>query len=255
MLGFVGATALLTACSGVDTRPRYAWQTFTPVEKTAFTPETVRLVAQFEDLGNWVSRPTETKDAFLLRVGQSLQLYTRMTGHEACGYIVGDKTATAWSVHLTTNLSHFNCLPVLFVPDSGLDALTETIHSHPNPEYGRSIRVTRDDKDLNPGNGALGEGDRVRVESGDFSRQDFQRGTGYLVTKGKVLYQNTPENRRTVGKLDTSLAMVSPDERPLVAGIQRRRAAAALAATPESDVETATRLSEPVAASPSLGSR
>jgi hypothetical protein len=254
MLGFVGATALLTACSGVDTRPQYAWQTFTPVEKTAFTPETVRLVAQFEDLGNWVSQPSETKDAFLLRVGQSLQLYTRTTGYEGCGYIVGEKGGTAWSVHLTTNLSHFNCLPVLFVPDPALNALTETIHSHPNPEYGRSIRVSRDDKELNPMNGAISEGDHVQVESGDFSRQDFQRGTGYLVTKGKLLYQDTPAHRRTVGKVDADIAMVSPDEIPVIAGLQRRRSAAALAAL-ETDPETVTRLSEPVASSPTPGSR
>jgi hypothetical protein len=235
----LAASALVTGCAPAGTRPdtgpAYAWQHLDSEAMLAMGPEEAQTYSLFEDLGTWTSRAGEGHDAFLVRVGSSLAAYTKKTGFEACGYVATKDGG--WSVHLSTNRSHFNCIDINFDHNPAVVTTTETIHSHPN--MGSFIVATAQDKALNPMNGALAPGNKVPVYSRDFSDQDFQRGPGYLVTHGKLMYQNTRADHHDVGRLDGDVENAIPDIAPMFATLQERIPqvlAAIRSNTPKADV-------------------
>ena len=137
----------------------------------------------FVDLGVIDSLPGETKHEYMLRVGQILDRFTAVSGHEGCGGIMVNKTGDAWRVRLITNRSQVACVNMIF-NEPGYTLTDETIHSHPLPRHG-SIYANIQDQRLR----GFKCGRRLRIDDADFSPDDLKNGPGYLVARGKLLYQ------------------------------------------------------------------
>lgn len=146
----------------------------------------------YQDLGAFVSRPEETKEKFMARVGTFLAYYTKMQGWEACGMVQQSKDGDGWRVRLITNGSQLGCARIQFDTE-GYVSTDESIHSHPTEG---SAQVSRQDNLLQP---SLMCGAYFRKQPHDFSDIDRRAGAGYLVTPAKLfsgprlLYQNGAE--------------------------------------------------------------
>lgn len=169
------------------------------------TPEQALLVAPFVDLGSIESQPGEGLDAFVLKTAGVIHDFTLATGHEACGVLMvanadPDGSNGPWRVRLTTNRSHIACILVEYA-DAGYRRLGPGIHSHPYLPGGFNINP-QDERWRKPkcqGNedkcqamleSAPRCGDDWKLFDSRFSARDFQHGPGYLVTRGRVLYQH-----------------------------------------------------------------
>ena len=165
---------------------------------------------EFEDLGVWNSRLGESQASFVERVGSFLNQYAKHTNFEACGYVVSENSLKEdihasstdassfgpWSIHVTSNHSHFNCLSLDFTLDHRLTARTPTLHVHPHPSS--DIHVSREDVSLNPGLG-VPVGTPLNIEDQGFSKHDYHLGPGYVVIRGHVFEQQGPGTEHYVG--------------------------------------------------------
>ncbi len=154
-----------------------------PPPSLFMTPLQANLKAPFVELGAMDSTPGETQADFLIRVAQAMDLFSRKTAFEACGVLLASAQKNAWRVRLTTNRSHIACVMVSFdekgfVP-TGLD-----IHSHPRVVGG--THVNAQDVLRNP---AFTCGQHIVVFDEQFSGKDLDRGPGYLVSRGRLLFQ------------------------------------------------------------------
>lgn len=146
----------------------------------------------YQDLGAFVSRPEETKQSFMARVGTYLAYYTKVQGWEACGMVQQAENGDGWRVRLITNGSQLGCARIQFDTE-GYVSTNESIHSHPTEG---SAQVSRQDNLLQP---SLMCGAYFRKQPHDFSDIDRRAGAGYLVTPAKMfsgaklLYQNGGE--------------------------------------------------------------
>ena len=158
-----------------------------PVEQkmtVALTPQQAELRAPFVELGAMDSTEGETRDGFMVRVAQTMDMFTRTTQHEVCGVIMVNSDETAWRVRLTTNRSHIACVMVVF-DESGYVRMGQDIHSHPRIVGGAQANaqdiIRRRDFSC---------GETIHIFDEAFSRVDFDRGPGYLVSRGRLLYQH-----------------------------------------------------------------
>ena len=165
-----------------------------------------------QELGAFVSTPTETRDQFMARVGVFLAQYTKATGWEACGMLQQAQDGSGWGINLTTNGSQVACVQTHYeLP--GYTPTGEGIHSHP---ASHSVRLSRQDARL--GRGMCGS--HLGVSPFSFSGPDYAAGPGWLVTpaeplrSAKLLYQSGKGTETTVTTLDLSVA-VRPDRGPL----------------------------------------
>lgn len=150
----------------------------------ALTPHQASLYAPFVELGAMDSAPDEEMEAFLIRVAQTLDLFTRQTHHEACGVIMTNETQSAWRVRITTNRSHLSCVMVAF-EEPGYVRMGGDIHSHPYIPDG--TRANAQDV-LRRRDFTCGE--NIRIFDQHFSQIDFDHGPGYLVSRGRLLHQH-----------------------------------------------------------------
>ncbi len=129
------------------------------------------------------SEEGEGKTAFVKRIAEVAEGYTREHGHEVCGWIAyGGRSA--FSVRLVTLGSQIACGAAKSTVVAGYSAGNELIHSHPEK---RVLRLTALDRKLR-GRTQVG----ANTESTDncrFSNTDYAN-PGYLVACGKILHQN-----------------------------------------------------------------
>ena len=149
----------------------------------ALTLDQANLAAPFVELGAIDSLPEESFDRFMVRVAKSLDWFTRETQYEGCGLIMVNEQENAWRVRLTTNRSHIGCVMIDF-QEVGFKRLGPDIHSHPHLPEGAvanhaDIQRRRD----------FECGSHLKVFDERFSETDFAHGPGYLVSRGRLLYQ------------------------------------------------------------------
>lgn len=155
-----------------------------PPKPTFFlNPAQADLVAPFVELGAMDSWPGESQHDFLVRVAQAMDLYSRQTSFEACGVILKASGASMWRVRLTTHRSHIACLMVSF-DEPGFAPTGEDIHSHPRVVGGTLANAQ--DVERNP---RFVCNQRMVVFDERFSERDLDRGPGYLVSRGRLMYQ------------------------------------------------------------------
>jgi hypothetical protein len=129
-----------------------------------------------------VQNPGESKAEFINRTAVFLDNWVRENKEEACGQIASNADGNL-SVVLVTVHSHAACGEPAGAVVEGYKWMGETIHVHP---YFRSYVVS--DADQRMGDGEIGR--RIAIEPAHFSHMDYASGPGYLVTGGKLLYQN-----------------------------------------------------------------
>lgn len=141
----------------------------------------------YEHLGDFVSAPGETEDAFLLRLAPELRDYADRTGYESCG-VVGSDGNGRFGVVLGSNQSHIACLSNTFAVLPGMSSTGQTIHSH-----GRvgSFEWSAVDKRLAESDVAALTDDTIRAQDVEtFSPGDYRSGPGYLAVPGGLLHQD-----------------------------------------------------------------
>lgn len=141
-------------------------------------------------------RATEDQSAYLSRVAGWMHNYTSGTNEEVCANICKTPDG-AMSVRLLTNKSHLACgLADLCAPGSVLTA--DSIHSHPLDE---NFRINDADRafmrDRSPGRHIQRRSSFIS-DSEKFSEFDYANGPGYLVAKGRLLYQAGRGTERVV---------------------------------------------------------
>lgn len=153
-------------------------------DKKVLRPVSADLSVQYVDLGAMQSDLSEGMDDFLIRVAQTMDWFTRSSGFEACGVIMKSNTQDVWQVRLTTNRSRISCEMVEF-PESGFTRISPDIHSH--PYFEEDVFANAQDIRYNSN---FKCGDQMFIYDDRFSKRDFSRGDGYLVTRGQLLYQH-----------------------------------------------------------------
>lgn len=169
------------------------------------------------ELGAVESREGESKSDFMLRTARYLDAFTRTTGHEACGSIASNEQGQ-WRVRLTTNRSQIACVLVDFdETQRGWEATGESIHSHPLMQY--AFKANLQDTMLTSmmGNGTVC-GNRVRTDDFNFSDRDYDNGSGYLVARGRLLYQGKPGERLEIGRVDRHSPLEALELPPISSG-------------------------------------
>lgn len=169
-------------------------------------------IAPFVELGVLDSLPEESKDQFMLRVARSLDDFTERTRHEACSAIMSNPEQTQWRVRLITNRSHVGCIRAVF-SEPGFLATNETIHSHPQDSSFQTMFANRADARLR----GFSCKERLIVDDKSFSPGDLTNGPGYLVARGRLLYQSEG-NIKLIGSIDkqakTKMLVAKPTTRP-----------------------------------------
>lgn len=147
-------------------------------------PFEVDLNVSYVDLGALSSLPGETFEAFLVRTAQSMDWFTRESGYEACGVIMSSQTQDAWQIRITTNRSRISCEMVEY-PLEGYTKMDADIHSH--PYFEEPIYANAQDIHYNK---SFACGQQMFIFDERFSKKDFSRGEGYLVSRNRLLYQH-----------------------------------------------------------------
>lgn len=182
----------------------------------------------FVELGALDSQKGEALDAFLVRVAQAMDLFTRTTHHEACGVILVNARHDAWRVRMTTNRSHISCVMVAF-DEPGYTRLGPDIHSHPRVPGGIPANV----QDI-ARNQAFVCGHNLIVFDETFSERDLDRGPGYLVSRNRLMFQ-----RGRAHPLQQRAVFASIDEMPTLAMHSGERMPAFTGATASDALPTA----------------
>jgi len=153
-------------------------------------------------VGTYTSEPGEAKEVFLLRIAPEVAAWTAENQAEACAFVATD--GERWGLKLITLRSQFDCVFAYGVAPEGMETTPETFHSHPPADGGGYITLTESTKAaaLALGDPSLRRVRQMRVENrGEFSERDFDAGPGYLITNGRLLFQNGrgKKHRRDVG--------------------------------------------------------
>lgn len=143
-------------------------------------------------------RNAEAHSDFLVRVAGWMHNYTSGTNEEVCANICASPDG-ALSVRLLSNKSHLACgLMDMCAPGSSLTA--DSIHSHPLDE---NFRINDADRaflrDRSPGRN-INRHASFTANAEEFSSFDYDNGPGYLVAKGRLLYQSGRGTTRVVSE-------------------------------------------------------
>lgn len=176
--------------------------------ETTSTAASTAITLFYKELGAFVSTAGETKEAFVYRVARFASSYTFQTNWEVCGRIHERNDGNGWAVNITTNGSQMACVEMTYEID-GYTASKDSIHTHPTSP---SVLLSRQDIHLGA-NGICG--DRRRVISHTFSRNDYAAGAGYLVAprggrKFRLMYQNGVGTAVNIGNLVADMS--APDQ-------------------------------------------
>ena len=162
------------------------------------TPEQAAITTPFVELGAMDSRPGEGLEIFLMRVAQVMDMFTRKTKQETCGVIMAKDDNNGFRVRMTTNRAHIACVGIVF-EEPGFHRLGPDIHTHPHVPGG--IIVNAQDSRIRPD---FICGERVLIFDEKFSDIDLKHGSGYLVSRTRLLYQHgTVASVREVGVFDS----------------------------------------------------
>lgn len=136
----------------------------------------------------------ESRDAFFIRAGYELLVFSHNTNYEACGRFAVHRTKgeEQLAIRLWTNLAHKGCVVTLDAPP-GFVAVGEHIHSHPTKS---PVIFNKNDVTLTKGRYTLGAS--VPLFINDFSPEDYAAGPGYLVADRKLQYQKGKNRKRLV---------------------------------------------------------
>ncbi|RTQ81750.1 MULTISPECIES: hypothetical protein [Stenotrophomonas] len=192
-ISFVVVVVALLACG-------QAWAQGGSIPPTGIELKTVQ--AKAWPVATYTSEPGEAKEAFLLRIAPEVAAWTAENQAEACAFVATD--GQRWGLKLITLRSQFECVFAYGVVPEGMTTTNETFHSHPPADGGGYITLTEGTKAAAAalGDASLGRVRQLRVENGgEFSERDFKAGPGYLITNGRLLFQNgrSKKNRRDVG--------------------------------------------------------
>lgn len=148
-----------------------------------------------------VSEHGEPLEYFLLRIAPVLDRYTRETGFEACGLVSQTPDGNRFGVRLGTSKGAMTCEILRSNVPAGMTGLRLSIHSHPHKT---TILPTAADVAFYAGtqaeNGTMVlRGRPQRVGGALFSTGDYASGPGYLVSNGRVLYQEGKGSERDLG--------------------------------------------------------
>lgn len=156
-----------------------------PAMPSVLSPDEANSFAPFVELGALDSAPKEIFDDFMVRVAQTMDLFTSKTGHEACGVVMTSTApgANAWRVRLTTNRSHIGCVMVMF-DEPGFRRVGTDIHSHPRIVGG--VAANSQDLTRRPD---FSCGQNIVIFDETFSEKDMDRGPGYLVSRNRLMFQ------------------------------------------------------------------
>lgn len=152
-------------------------------------------------LSEHTSHFEEPLDDFMVRIAPVLQQYTHDTNHEACGRVYQNDDGTRFGVRLLTSKGAITCAIPLEQME-GMRPLRLTIHSHPQKT---TVMPTLADVQFYQSEDNSGMGRTVlrgrpeTLSNKIFSDPDFASGPGYLVSKGKVFYQEGKGTEREVG--------------------------------------------------------
>lgn len=136
-----------------------------------------------------VMKEGETEQEFLLRSAIWLRNFTATSGYEACSNICRSPDGQKGLRVITSN-SQMGCAVIDVCPEN-MSMTTENIHSHP---VSYRLNLNPNDRVLLMARGTSMKKPDVRIFNNRnpdvFSKEDFQAGSGYLVTRTKVWYQN-----------------------------------------------------------------
>jgi len=153
-------------------------------------------------VATYTSEAGEAKETFLLRVAPAIAGWTAESQAEACAFVATD--GQRWGLKLITLRSQFECVFAYGVAPEGMTTTKETFHSHPPATRGGYIKLTEATKAAAKalGDPSLRGVSHMRVENdGEFSERDYRAGPGYLVTNGRLLFQDgrSKNSRRDIG--------------------------------------------------------
>jgi hypothetical protein len=155
-------------------------------------------------VGTYISHAGETKIEFIHDVAEALKNWAEDTRTEACGPIAV-KPDGSYIVVLTTQKSQIMCVISVVAPD-GAKLTGDSIHDHPTFLDKSGVRLTDDDHNALEAVGDTAMADCsahhrtcwVNAEPADFSNDDYAGGHGYLVSMGRLLYQNGKDTSTVV---------------------------------------------------------
>ncbi len=159
-----------------------------------FSPAFTAKAGNYEVVQDFISEPGEGMDQFLVRISSDLAAYTAKTKWEACGMVALNENTQRWGLRLTTSKGSFNCdIHKKELPE-GMRSMAMTIHTHPQE---KSLFPTQFDVMASGGTWRRSQARGLGLEV--FSQGDFDSGSGYVVTHGKLFYQQGPTEIREVG--------------------------------------------------------
>ncbi|MGX5730923.1 hypothetical protein ACWKWK_10370 [Pseudoxanthomonas beigongshangi] len=148
-----------------------------------------------------VSEQGEPLEDFVLRIAPVLDRYTHETGFEACGMVAQSADGERFGVRLGSTKGAMTCEMRRSNVPEGMTALRLSIHSHPHKPV---VMPTAADVSFYAGTQASNgrmilRGRPERVGGAYFSAADYASGPGYLVSEGRVLYQQGKGTERDLG--------------------------------------------------------
>lgn len=129
-----------------------------------------------------VQNQGESKSQFIDRVAVVLDKWIHDSKFEACGQLAANEAGNMSVVIVTVHAHGFCATPEGAVVE-GYKWVGESIHVHPNYRWYTATDIDQAVVGAVPGS-------RVVVDPRTFSDGDYKDGAGYLVTGGRVLYQN-----------------------------------------------------------------
>ncbi|WP_303636565.1 hypothetical protein [Stenotrophomonas tuberculopleuritidis] len=158
-------------------------------------------------VATYTSELGEAKEAFLLRIAPEIAAWTEENQAEACAFVAKAKGEDRWGLKVITLRSQFECVFAYGVAPEGMETTSETFHSHPPTSKGGYIKLTEATRAaaVALGDASLRGVREMRIENGgEFSERDFDAGPGYLITNGRLLFQNGrgKKHRRDLGPIE-----------------------------------------------------
>jgi hypothetical protein len=133
------------------------------------------------------SRPGESLESFLGRVGGELRTHSKSSGYQTCGAVAVSQDGCAFGIIAATNEAHMGCVTKHERVPPGMHFSGETIHS-PGTRAG-FITNARDRVFLRELYG-VAESRVLHQNVTAFSAIDYASGPGYLATDRGVMFQN-----------------------------------------------------------------
>lgn len=161
------------------------------------------VTVQADEVGTYTSAPGESYEAFVVRVAKILNTWTQQNGKEACGEFSKAADGT-YAIQLTTERAQVMCIFNL-TPLPGTTLVGDSLHSHPTPtDRSGDYQMTDEDRAAFK---AVGDWEHAAKSNrwvhgdgslADFSTDDYDSGPGFLVARGKLMYQHGRHTARVV---------------------------------------------------------